>query len=87
MSYVLQDPAAVLNYSHDWVTEGWLAVGDSIASRVWTITPLATLVGATGDVVFVSDLQLGERYELTEHVVTAAGVEDDRTIVIACEHT
>ena len=83
MSYVLQDPQAVLNYSHDWDTD-WLEAGDTIISHAWTIEPSATLAGETTDTVFVSALALGQRYE---HVVTSTGVEDERTIVILCMDT
>jgi hypothetical protein len=93
MAYVLADPSSKLNFSHDWVTDGWLAVGDTIASRLWTITPLnnttpetPVLTGATTDVVFVQGLMAGKIYHLVERVTTAAGVIDDRTIVIRCEN-
>lgn len=85
-AYYIQDPSAVLDYSHDWTD--WLGVGDTIATRQWTITPSGpTLQGDTTNIVFVSGLVVGEQYKLTEHITTAAGVQDERTIVIACEHT
>jgi hypothetical protein len=99
MALVLADPSSKLNYSFDWSTY-WLPSGvggsptDTIASRLWTISPsnpgspsTPTLVGETTDVVFVSGLQAGMVYRLVEHVVTYAGVEDDRSIVIRAEHT
>lgn len=93
MSYVLADPDSVLNWSHDWATD-WLAEGDTIASRQWSIMPLngtspetPTLTNDTADIVFVSGLQAGKVYHLTEHVVTTAGVEDERTIVLRCDDT
>ena len=92
MSYVLADPDSMLNFSHDW--SDWLAVGDTISSRQWAIEPLndgtpatPVLAGDTTDIVFVSGLQSGKIYKLTEEVTTAAGVTDQRTIVIRCEDT
>lgn len=95
MAYVLADPDGSLDWAHDWTD--WLAVGsppDTISSRQWSITPLngtspetPTLVGATTDTVFVSGMQVGKIYHLTEQVTTAAGVVDQRTIVIRCEET
>jgi streptogramin lyase len=93
MPYVLVDPSSVLNWSNDWATE-WLADGDTIASRQWSIEPLngtspetPTLTNDTNDVVFVSGLQTGKIYRLTEHVVTVAGLEDDRSIMLRCDDT
>jgi hypothetical protein len=99
MAYLLADPSSTLNYSFDWETS-WLPSGtigsptDTIASRLWTITPpnpgspnTPTLVGETTDVVFVSGLLAGYVYRLVERVTTVAGITDDRTIVIRAEHT
>jgi hypothetical protein len=96
MVYLLVDPNSKLNFSFDWTD--WLASGssgsptDTIASRQWSISPSGgspqpTLTGDTTDVVFVEGLEAGKIYALTEHVVTAAGIEDDRTIVLRCEET
>lgn len=92
MAYVLADPSSKLNFTHNWAD--WLAVGDSIASRQWSISPLNNttpetpiLTGDTTDIVFVEGFEVGKVYRLVEHVVTTAGVEDDRMIVIRCEET
>jgi hypothetical protein len=96
MPYILVDPSSRLNWSHDWEDplDPWLAEGDTITSRLWTITPLnnttpetPVLSNTTSDIVFVEGLLPGRVYHLTEHVVTASGLEDDRTIVIRCEDT
>jgi hypothetical protein len=92
MSYVLADPNSKLDFAHDWTQ--WLADGDTITSRQWSITPLNNtspetpiLAGDTTDTCFVEGLEAGKIYHLVERVVTAAGVEDDRTIVIRCEQS
>lgn len=96
MPYLLVDPSSRLNWSHNWEDplDPWLADGDTIASRQWTISPLnagspetPVLSNDTSDIVFVSGLQAGRVYRLTEHVVTAAGLEDDRTLVLRCDET
>ena len=83
----LIDPAARLNFSNDWETD-WLVEGDTISSRQWTILPAGpTLTNDSSDTVFVEGCEFGMIYHLTEHVVTASGLEDDRTIVLLCQHT
>jgi hypothetical protein len=89
MAYLLVDPSSVLNFQHDW--SDWLADGDTISSRLWTIepdegSPSPVLANTTSDIVFVSGLEAGQVYRLTEHVVTAAGLEDERSIVIRADH-
>jgi hypothetical protein len=94
MPYVLIDPSATLSYSHDWATDGYLAQGETIAERLWTITPLnegtpvtPALVGETTDTVFVSGCEAGKVYRLVEQITTSAGNVDQRTIVLRAEHT
>lgn len=97
MPLVLVDPQSVLNFAHDW--GDFLSSGvdgspsDTIASRQWSISPLngtspetPTLVGDTSDIVFVVGLLPGRVYHLTEHILTDAGVEADRTIVLRCDN-
>jgi hypothetical protein len=95
MPYFLADPQSKLSWSHDW--SEWLESGsagsptDTIVSREWRIerpsggSPQPTLIGALTDTVFVEGLEAGIIYWLTEHIVTAAGVEDERTVVIRCD--
>lgn len=90
-AYQLIDPQSVLDFQHDWTD--WLASGDSISSRQWTIAPLngttpetPSLSNSTSAAVTVSGCQAGKVYRLTEHVVTANGIEADRTITLRCEN-
>ena len=45
------------------------------------------LTGETTDTVFVEGMEAGMVYRLADHVVTAAGLEDERTVVIRCDDT
>ncbi len=90
MTYRLMDPQSVLDWQHDWAA--FLAQGDSISTRQWSITPLngttpetPSLTNATGAVVTVAGLLAGKVYRLTEHIVTANGIEADRTITLRCD--
>jgi hypothetical protein len=93
MSYLLIHPDSALTFSHDWTD--WLDYGspaDEIVSRQWTIvtqdegspsTPVLT--NSTQEIVMVESCLAGHVYRLSEHIVTAAGLEDTRTIVLRCE--
>jgi hypothetical protein len=91
-NYVLVDPSSKLDWSHDW--SDWLAQGDSIVMRQWSISPIhpgtpltPALTGDTTPIVFVEGMMAGNVYRLTEQVTTLAGLVDERTIVIRCEDT
>ncbi len=79
----LKDPDATLDYQWDW--SAWLA-GDTIQSH--SVTAAAGLTvessGHTGTAVTVwlSGGVVGVAYPVACHVVTAAGREDDRTLMI-----
>lgn len=91
--YVLADPDSVLTWMHDWTA--WLGSSsppDTISSRQWSIAPLTVtspetpaLTNDTTATVTVSGLAAGRVYRLVEHIVTASGLEADRTIVIRCD--
>ena len=76
-----KDPQAVLDYGFDW--SEWLGA-DTIASSSWvasagitndstTNTTLITSITLSGGVA-------GESYTLTNTIVTANGLQDDRSI-------
>ena len=84
MSYQLIDPGESLDFAFDWSL--WLAEGDSISTRQWTIEPTGpTLTGATSATVKVSGCTLGIVYRLAEDVVTANGVSGKRSITLRCD--
>lgn len=81
-----KDPDAVLDYELDW--SEWLDT-DTIASSSWTADTGITIDSDTNTTttatVWVSGGTVGERYEVTNHIVTTAGREDDRSIKIKCK--
>jgi hypothetical protein len=91
MTLLLKDPEATLDYSVDWGAD-YLS-GDVLTESSWTVIP-----GEAGGVSIVScrfDLLQatvevgggvpGRIYRLTNHVVTAEGREDSRSIMLRVE--
>lgn len=93
MAANIKDPEAVLDYGWDWAAPDrgriWLADGDSITESTWTIE------GPDDDLEVVTDTHddttttiwlrggtLGKAYKATNHVTTADGRKDDRTLRI-----
>ena len=78
-----KDPQAVLDYKIDWTL--WLG-SDTISESVWTVPSGITKDSDTNDTatttIWVSGGNAGISYDLVNHIVTAAGREDDRTITI-----
>lgn len=78
-----QDPDAVLDYTVDWAA--WLD-DDTISVSTWTAESGIEIADDsstdTTATVFVSGGTVGERYAVTNHIVTAGGREDDRTLTI-----
>ena len=86
MTIRLMDPSDKLSWSHDWAD--FLADGDSISSRTWTIDPDASptlLSDTTLAAVVVDGLTAGVSYRLAEKIVTANGEEAERSLTIICE--
>lgn len=90
MAEFTHDPQADLDYGHDWSGKGWLA-GDTITTSTWSITKVhpaeedvaMTLHGSTHDdtttTVWAEGGTDGKDYTVTNHIITAAGREDDRS--------
>lgn len=82
----VKDPDAVLDYCIDW--SSWLATGESINASTWTVTAGITADSDdnsnTDTVVWLSGGIAGNAYEATNHIVTSAGREEDRTLSIFC---
>lgn len=86
MTFKLMDPSDVLDWTHDW--SAFLAGGDSISSRLWTIDPDASpshVSDTTAAAVKVSGLAAGTVYRLSEKIVTSAGLTAERSLTIRCE--
>lgn len=78
-----KDPDAVLDFSIDWTA--WLN-GDTITASTWDvpdgITEDSSSNDTTGTTIWLSGGTAGEIYELTNHVTTADGRENDATIKV-----
>jgi hypothetical protein len=80
---LLKDPSAVLDYSFDWGTDGWIGADTITGTPVWTVptgivkdsqsntTTLATVV--------ISGGTAGENYDVSCKITTAGGRTDERT--------
>jgi hypothetical protein len=91
MTFLLKDPGALLDYAVDWGAE-YLA-GDALASSDWSVSPVeaggANIAGSQFDLL-VATVQVaggiaGHIYRVTNHVVTASGREDNRSITLRVE--
>jgi hypothetical protein len=79
----IKDPEARLDYQIDWST--WLGA-DTISASTWSATSGITIDSdantTTTATVWLSGGTLGQTYEVTNHITTAAAREDDRTLFI-----
>ena len=79
----LKDPQAILDFKIDW--SGWLGT-DTIATSTWTvptgITQSAATNTTTAAIIWLSGGTLDTSYDLVNHITTAGGRSDDRTITI-----
>ena len=91
MTLLLKDPEATLDYSVDWGAE-YLS-GDVLVESGWTVSPAEpgglSIVGTHFDLLRASaEVQggiAGRIYRLTNHVVTAEGRSDSRSILVRVE--
>ena len=91
MSFLLKDPEAVLDYAVDWGAE-YLS-GDALQTSSWSVSPIeddgATIAGSEFDLL-IATVQVaggvpGKIYRVTNHVTTASGREDSRSIMLRVE--
>mgnify|MGYP000043269595 CR=1 FL=1 len=84
----VHDPQAVLDYAWDWST--WLEPGETITTAtITTPTGLALASQSIAGGRVVAWLCGGEprtRYRVTCHITTDRTREDDRTLVLWCDH-
>ena len=82
----IKDPQAVLDYEIDW--SEWLG-SDTITFSSWTqpegITRVTHSYDTTSTKVWLSGGTVGDRYNVTNEIVTTQGRTDDRTITIIVE--
>jgi hypothetical protein len=83
-----KDPQAVLDYKIDW-TE-WMPANDKIVASTFTSSDVELTVDDSLFTDFTATVWLsggvaGERYTVTNHIVTEDGREDDRSLTIVCK--
>ena len=91
MSFVLKDPEALLDYAVDWGAE-YLSE-DALLASSWSVSPEepggAAIAGSQFDLklatVQVAGGVPGHIYRVTNHVTTASGREDSRSIMLRVE--
>lgn len=91
MSLLVKDPAATLDYAVDWRAE-YLHL-DEITASEWIVDPdepegleqvVSGFEAGTTDVTLTGG-RPGSVYRVTNHITTAAGISDRRSIVIRVE--
>ena len=91
MTLLLKDPEATLDYSVDWGAD-YLS-GDVLTASSWTVNPAeaggVSIVSSRFDLlqstVEVRGGVAGRLYRLTNHVETAEGRQDSRSIMLRVE--
>lgn len=83
----IKDPEAILDYSVDW--SEWLPEGDTLSDSDWEADDGITIEASPAPTnvdgvttVWLSGGTVGQSYGVTNHIVTSAGREDDRSITI-----
>ena len=92
MTFLLKDPAAVLDYSIDWGAD-YLGDTDSIAESSWSVSPdeaggVAVVGSDFGEriaTVNVGGGIAGRIYRLTNRMVSQSQRVDERSIVLRVE--
>lgn len=91
MTLLLKDPEATLDYSVDWGAD--YLTGDVLTESSWAVSPAevggVSIISSRFDLlqstVEVAGGLPGRIYRLTNHVVTAEGREDSRSIMLRVE--
>lgn len=80
-----KDPDALLDYTLDWSTDGWLG-SDTIASVTWVIpagiTKTTDTNTTTTATAWLSGGTVDTDYTVTCRITTAGGRIDDRSLLI-----
>jgi hypothetical protein len=91
MTLLLKDPSATLDYSVDWGFD-YLA-DDVLTESSWSVFPaetggvsiMSSSFNLKSSMVQVGGGNVGRIYRLTNHVMTAEGRDDSRSIVLRVE--
>ena len=92
MSFLLKDPLATVDYTVDWRAD-YLDEADSLVDSQWAVEPDEPGgVTVASDSFTVSEAKVsvaggiaGRIYRLNNRVLTAAGLEDRRSVTIRVE--
>ncbi len=80
-----KDPDAVLDYTINWTK--WLG-SDTISVSTWTVpsglTEDSDTSGDSSTTIWLSGGTVDANYNIVNHITTAAGREEDQTLIIRC---
>lgn len=88
---VVKDPQAILDYGVDWNINGWLGTDTILVTSpptgsTWIVPAGLTVEAqdntATITTVWLSGGTVGQRYTITNRILTTAGRTDERSLVI-----
>ena len=84
MKTLLHDPHAKLGYTVDW--SDWLLNSDTISTSSWTVPTGLTKgteskTNTTASVIVIGGTAK-TNYVVTNHIITASGLEDDRSFIL-----
>ena len=87
----LQDPDSRLDYTIDW--SQWLPSGDTVVDSTWASSSINMTLSddsfstttTTVWIAFGVAAAEGDQYEATNHIVTALGRQEDRTLFMKVE--
>jgi hypothetical protein len=79
----LKDPSAVLDYSFDWTTDGWIGSDTITGTPTWTV-PAGLTKDSQSNTTTVATAVIsggthGTDYDVACKITTAAGRTDERT--------
>ena len=81
-----QDPQDKLDRTFDW--SQWLTGGETISTSTWSVTPSGPTTSSLSNTTTTATVWLtggtaGQVYAVTNHIITSAGREADRTLNLA----
>ncbi len=89
MELFTKDVDAVLDYGFDWDddTDPWLGTGETLSTSTWTvesgITKDSDSKTDTITTIWLSGGTEGERYTISNRIVTSDGRTDERSFIVS----
>ena len=84
MNTFLKDPDAKLTYGFDW--SDWLALDETISASSWIVpsglSQSGTEMNATSTAIVLSGGSVETSYIVTNRIVTASGLQEDRSFIL-----